>query len=300
MKAADLDTPAVKNADKSLRESAERLSLAADAAEVGLWELDCETQVIWATERARTIFGYSQEEVVSLERFKASVHPDDWGLVQRSVDRSLQTGDSLYVEYRIRRGDGNNRWISSRGRPFFKFNGEPERLLGLSMDITERKRTEAQLRQLSLAVEQSPISVLITDLQGKIIYANRKFSEVSGYSLAESIGENPRFLKSGECPLTFYQELWKCITSGNTWRGEFHNRKKNGEHYWEWAVISPVLNETGEVTHFVAVKEDITERKRAEEAFRLSEARLAAGTELAGLGYYEVDYANHFRHPRRR
>jgi len=166
-------------------------------------------------------------------------------------------------------------------------------MMGAAIDITGRKRAEEQVRQLSLAVEQSPASVVITDLQGHITYVNRKFSDLSGYSLADCHGQTPRILKSGECPSATYEELWKCITSGGTWRGEFHNRKKNGDLYWEWAVISPLIDASGKVTHFVGVKEDITERKRAEEAFRASQALLEAGADLAGLGCYEVDFAEH-------
>lgn len=150
---------------------------------------------------------------------------------------------------------------------------------------------ENQIRQLSLAVEQSPVSVIITDLGGDIIYVNRKFSEVSGYAPEHCLGRNSRFLQSGQCAPSTYQEMWACLTAGRVWRGEFCNRKSNGELYWEWEVISPLLDAAGRVTHFVGVKEDITERKRAEEQLRATEARLAAGTDLAGLGYHEVDYA---------
>jgi len=279
-----------KRAEQVLRESEQRLSLAAESAEAGLWVLDYRTQEFWATEKARSIFGYPPAEVINMERLQASVHPEDWNRVQQSLDRSRHTGEPVEMEYRIRLGDGRERWIESRGRPFFKPGGGPDRLLGLSMDITERRRAEDQVRQLSHAMEQSPVSVLITDLQGRMIYVNRKFSEVSGYSLAECLGQNPRLLKSGESTPAVYQELWHSITQGQTWRGEFHNRRKNGELYWESAMISPLLNDAGRATHFVAIKEDITEDKRAAESARANEARLAAGTELAGLGYYEVDY----------
>ena len=139
-------------------------------------------------------------------------------------------------------------------------------------DIRARKSFDGKMRQLSQAVEQSPASVVITNTQGTIEYVNRKFTEVTGYSLAEVVGKNPSILKSGECPAATYQEMWARITSGGTWSGEFHNRKKNGELFWERAVISPVLDASGEATHFLAVKEDITERKRAEAAL----IRLAA------------------------
>jgi PAS domain S-box-containing protein len=280
-----------KRAELTLRESEMRLSLAAESAEAGLWELDWKTKTFWANEKAREIFGYSSEEVITMARFETVVHPDDWDRVWTSIVQSVQHGIPVEVEYRIILGGKPERWIVSRGRPFFETTGEPERLLGLSMDITVRKSAEEKLHQLSLAVEQSPVLVVITDLKGRIIYVNRKFSEVSGYSPMECLGRNPSLLKSGECPPSIYKELWACITSGNTWRGEFHNRKKNGELYWENAVISPVLDATGKITHYVGVKEDITEQKWTVEALRASESRLAAGSDLAGLGYYEVDYA---------
>ena len=99
--------------------------------------------------------------------------------------------------------------------------------------VSEHRPGEESVHQLSLALEQSPVLVVITDLQGRMIYVNRKFSEVTEYSFDECIGRTPRILKSGESSPSIYQELWTCITGGNTWRGEFHNRKKNGELYWE-------------------------------------------------------------------
>jgi PAS domain S-box-containing protein/putative nucleotidyltransferase with HDIG domain len=115
-----------------------------------------------------------------------------------------------------------------------------------------------------LAVEQNPASIVITDLKGNIEYVNQKFAQVSGYTRQEVIGRNPRVLKSGETSRKDYEKLWKTITRGEVWHGEFHNKKKNGDLYWEDARISPITNENGKITHFVALKEDITERKRAE------------------------------------
>jgi two-component system, LuxR family, sensor kinase FixL len=135
-----------KRADQALRESEERLSLAADSAEAGLWVLDCRTGVFWATEKARAIFGYPPDEVISMERLKASVHPDDWHPVQGSLERSVQAGEPVHVEYRIRLGDGRTRWVLSRGRPHFTPGGAADRVMGLSIDITERKRAEAAFR----------------------------------------------------------------------------------------------------------------------------------------------------------
>lgn len=138
-------------------------------------------------------------------------------------------------------------------------------------DITEQKRNQDELQQLSLAVEQSPVSVMITDPDGVIGYVNRKFSECSGYGREEVVGKTPRILKSGLHAPEVYQSLWCTIKQGKIWAGELCNRKKNGEIYWEAASITPITNAKGEITHFLAIKEDITARRQAERDLRLTQ-----------------------------
>ncbi len=132
----------------------------------------------------------------------------------------------------------------------------------------ERRKSENELRKLSLAVEQSPVSVVITNTNGDIEYANPMACHTTGYSLQELIGKNPRVLQSGETDRYEYEELWKTITSGTSWHGVFHNKKKTGELYWESSTITAITNENGELTHYVAIKEDITERRKSEEDIR--------------------------------
>ena len=164
----------------------------------------------------------------------------------------------------------------------------PQKGYVLSMfdDITARKLAENQLQKLSVAVEQSPAIVVITDPAGNIEYVNPMFAKVTGYSAEEAIGQNPRILKSGLMSQTVYEELWKTILSGDVWYGELQNKKKNGELYWDQAVISAIRNKEHVITNFVAVKVDITEQKRtlhelidakqkAEESDRLKSAFLA-------------------------
>ena len=125
----------------------------------------------------------------------------------------------------------------------------------------QQKKSQADLSKLFQAIQQSPMSVVITDRDGNIEYVNPEFTEVTGYTLAEAIGQNPRILKSGHTPPEQYAELWNTISAGGVWRGEFLNKKKNGELFWELASIAPV-KEGDKITNFVAVKEDITERGR--------------------------------------
>ena len=152
-------------------------------------------------------------------------------------------------------------------------------------DITERKRSQDALQQLSLAVEQSPVSVVITDPQGKISYVNRKFSECTGYKPEEVIGSNPRVLNAGQCPAELYRNLWSTITRGKVWHGEFCNKRKNGEIFWEAATITPITNPKGEISHFLAVKEDITERRTLESQLRHAQKLEGIGQLAAGIAH---------------
>lgn len=151
--------------------------------------------------------------------------------------------------------------------------GRAVRILGVTRDMTERKRSEESLRKLSRIIEQAPLSVAITDLNGAIEYINPHFTRVTGYTPADLKGRNPRLLKSGGTPDHVYREMWETLTAGQVWRGELHNRKKNGEVYVEEAVIAPVVDEAGKVSHYVALKQDVTERKRTEQALAESQAR---------------------------
>ncbi|MHB1687967.1 MAG: PAS domain-containing sensor histidine kinase, partial [Ignavibacteriaceae bacterium] len=142
--------------------------------------------------------------------------------------------------------------------------GELTQIRGYIVDITERKIAEEELRKLSRAVEQGPASVVITNTEGDIDYVNEKFCEITGFSKGEVIGKNPRIWKSGNQDKKFYEDLWNTILSGKDWKGEILNKKKNGELFWESVLISPLVNNEGKITHFVAVKEDITEKKKTQ------------------------------------
>jgi len=143
-------------------------------------------------------------------------------------------------------------------------DGSVEYLSTIARDITQRKQAEDELRKLSLAVEQSPNSIMITDLDANLEYVNDAFVKATGYSRAEAIGQNPRILHSDKNSGETYADMWAHLTRGETWKGEFINRRKDGSEYVESILISPVRDSNGQVTHYLGIKEDITERKLAE------------------------------------
>ena len=152
-------------------------------------------------------------------------------------------------------------------------------------ELRERKNAEEALRKFSYVVEQSPVSIFITDLNGSIEYVNRHFTSLTGYSKTELLGQNPRILKSGLTSQEEYQTLWNTILSGHEWRGEFQNVKKNGDIYWELALIAPIRNDTNEITNFIAIKEDITEHKKMENQLRHSQKMEAVGQLAGGIAH---------------
>lgn len=156
--------------------------------------------------------------------------------------------------------------IGGLARAFNSMTENINRLISdLEHEVEGHKLTADSLRKLSQAIEQSPVSVMITNLQGEIEYVNPEFCRRTGYSSDEVIGRNPRFLKSGQTPEVQFRNMWNAISSGQSWTGELCNKKKNGDLFWENVTISPVKNNNGESTHYLAIKEDISMRKDYED-----------------------------------
>lgn len=229
-------------------------------------------RIILCNPKFLQIFGFNSEE----EAYNTSA----LDLYKNPLDRAKIISDVIEnkkienFEIELLRRDGSILYALESIVGQFNENGNLEKFIGYVQDITDLRLTNKKVAHLSQAVEQSPVTIMITDVHGNIEYINRKGLEITGYSTAELLGKNPRVLSSGEKSKQEYEVLWNTIKSGNEWKGELHNKKKSGEYYWVSEAISPIKNKENEITNFLAVKEDITERK-------LVEAELIAAKEKA-------------------
>lgn len=230
------------------------------------------------------IFGYLPEELMERRTLLDLVTPDEKERVEKDFLLPLQRErESLHFFFNGRRSDGAPIELELKGTRT-RLNGNPA-IIGTLLDITEARRAEAELNKLWHAVEQSPVSVVITDPEGRIGYVNPKCVQVTGYSAEELIGQTPRVLKSGTMGNEFYRDLWQTIKSGREWHGELQNRKKSGQLFWESVSISAVKNAEGSITHLVAVKEDITDRKEAIDQLRQVQKMEAVGQLAGGVAH---------------
>lgn len=219
------------------------------------------------SEGCTELTGYRPAELTGNKKvsYNEIIHADDRQLVWDKVQEGLKKQEPFRISYRIITKRNEERWVWEQGLGIFSETGTLIALEGFITDITEQKLADDEIRKFLRAAEQSPAIIMITDLDGKIEYVNPKFEKVTGYLAKEMIGNKPGILKSGQKSTSDYAELWKKLKTGKEWTGEFINKKKNGEIYWEAANISPLKDEDGNITHFLAVKEDITVRKQMEE-----------------------------------
>jgi len=260
------DITAQKQADEQIRKLSQAVEQGGDSVIV----MDRSGRIEYVNPKFTELTGYTLQDAIG----KSPV-----ALMQRLTDepdfsraewwQTVNAGNIWRGEFRNRRKDGAIIWEAASIAPIFS-DGQITNFIEIKQDVTARRQAEEEVRKLSRAVEQSGNSIVITDLNGDIEYVNPQFTKATGYSFEEVVGKNPRLLKSGRQSQEFYQKLWASISSGKTWRGIFHNKRKDGLLYWELATIAPVINPNGDVTHYIAIKEDITRQKETEDALQQS------------------------------
>ncbi len=260
-----------KQAEQTLHKSETRFRSLFDNAPVGYHEIDSTGRIVRVNRTELQLLGYTEAEMMGHPIAEFAADPAaSAAVVQAKLSGKMPPG--IAFERQVRRKDGSLLEVINNDKLILDAAGRIMGIRSSMQDNTGAKRAAEQVRKLSTAVEQSPASIVITDLAGNIEYTNPRFTEVTGYSAVEAQGQNPRILKSGELPREVYKKLWDTITAGDTWRGEFHNKKKNGELFWEEASISPIRNADGRTTHYLAVKMDITARKQTERELRAAKA----------------------------
>ena len=270
----------LKQTEEALRASETMLKEAQKIAHIGHWELNFVTNKLTWSEEVYNIHEVDPEQFeTSFDAFFKLFSQKGKDKIDRKYSEAAENKTDLDNIHKFNFPDGRIKYVHETFKNFYDKDQKLIRTMGTVQDLTQQLKTEEKLRQLSHVVEQSPVAVAITDVRGIITYINPKFSELTGYIYDELVGQNIRILKTDMTPVETYQDLWSSLLAGREWRGEFCNRKKDGGHYWEMASISPVANVLGEITHFVAIKEDITERKLAEEKLR----ELSMSDELTGL-----------------
>ena len=269
-----------KEAEDALRESENRMRALLDASQDEILLLSTQGEVLAINKAAEHRLARRTGELRLVGAHLDGLLPPDQVESRMAIVRQVaSTATLVHCDTPIR-----SRWFEFWFYPVLQSGRSVSEVAVYAREITQQKKSQADLGKLFQAVQQSPMSVVITDRDGNIEYVNPEFTKVTGYTLAEAVGRNPRILKSGHTPPEQYAELWNTISAGGVWRGELLNKRKNGELFWELASIAPVRD--GEkITNFVAVKEDITERKQMEEQLRQSQKMQALGQLTGGIAH---------------
>lgn len=259
------DLSKIKENQQKLIRSKQLLDEAQHLSAIGSWSLDMvENKLEWSNEIFR-LFEINQSEFEpSYEGFLSVIHPEDVEMVQKAFSDSVTNKTQYAITHRLLMRDGRIKYVTERGKTTYDEEGTPLISQGTVQDVTELRRVEKKLNNYVALVNKSVITSS-TDLAGNIIYASNAFCRVSKYEKSELIGKNHRIIRHPDMSEEIYKELWNTITHNQTWQGEIKNKAKDGSVYWVYAVISPDFDEEGERIGYTAIRQDITDKKRAEE-----------------------------------
>ncbi|HRQ42050.1 MAG TPA: PAS domain S-box protein [Chloroflexota bacterium] len=251
-----------------LKASERKYRLLAENATDLIGRVNEEGQIQYMSPASRTLLDATPEEMINTSIYDW-IHPDSQALVDEMGRLAYTEAGCPLFECQVRNKDGRYIWLETTMRVV----PDQDDLIFIARDITHRKKYEDQLRLLSTALMSTANAVLITDRTGKIEWFNSAFTTLTGFAPGETLGKTPKILKSGRQSPAYYQQLWQTIESGEVWHGELINRRRNGQEYVEEMTITPLKNEAGDTTHFIAIKQDVTEEREAKKAIEESEAR---------------------------
>ncbi|MFC2107078.1 PAS domain S-box protein [Bacteroidota bacterium] len=257
-----------------------------------VFEVDENYKVVSLNKTALRLFKKTEKEIVG-QKIKDLFPPDLAALYSESLERVFSS-EIPYSKISNLKTENNSILINTSLTPILDKNGKLKSVIGISRDITKDYLNEialdnSEIAKLKAGVEKSPVSIIITDTDANIEYANPVFYDITGYTVNEAIGSNPKILNSGHHSKEFYKNLWEIIKKGDTWIGEFLNKKKNGDLYWESAKISSIRNKEGLITNYIAIKEDITSRKKTEEDLKQSKKKYKDLTNQLPVIVFELD-----------
>ena len=249
---------------QALTESEFRWKFAIEGAGDGVWDRDLQTGQETYSRRWKEMLGYAEDEILpDNQEWEGRIHPDDRVAVLASdAEYIAGKAPSYEIECRLRCKDGTYKWILSRGMIVSRDpNGKPLRTIGTHTDITQRRKSEDSIRLAAKVFEHALEGIMITALDGSIMDVNDAFTQITGYSREEALGQNPRLLSSGRHSREHYQQMWRDLAETGIWVGENWNRRKNGEIYAQIQKVSTVRDEQGKAMHYVSLFSDITSAK---------------------------------------
>ncbi|MBI2321075.1 MAG: PAS domain S-box protein, partial [Chloroflexi bacterium] len=275
-----------RTAQQALRESEARYRALVERTPgiTYIASLDRAAGAQYVSPQAETLLGFSQAEwLADPELWVKQLHPQDRGRVLEQLYHSRATGEPFRAEYRLLARDGRTVWLHDEAVLVHDEAGRPLFDQGILVDITARKEVEEQLRLQAAVLEAAATAIIIVDRHGVITWVNPAFTRLTGYTAAEAVGQTPRILRSGKQDRAFYAHLWGTILSGEVWRGELVNRRKDGSLYAEEQTITPVRDGCGDISHFIAVKQDVSERRRLQEQLGRAQKMEAIGQFASGI-----------------
>jgi PAS domain S-box-containing protein len=262
-----------KEAEKTLRASEEKYRVIVETAQEGIWMIDAAGKTSFVNQRMADMLGYSRAEMDGRHLFDF-MSAESLVQAEHYLERRLQ-GITEQHDFRFKHKDGRDVWAIVSTNPLRNEAGEYIGGLAMLVEITSRKQMETKLQLQNAALEATANAILITNHKGLIVWANPAFTRLAGYTLAEVEGKKTSVLRSGVHDEAFYQTMWQTILSGQVWHGRLTNKRRDGRLYTEEQTITPVHNERGQITHFIAIKQDVTEQEQAAE-IRLEQERLKA------------------------